>query len=121
MIIVLDTNFVFIPFTHKVDVIEELSKIIATKFIIMQKTLDELDKLIEQNEKHAKLAKQFALEHCEIVAHSSADTADDAIVSYCLEHTHAIVATQDKLLKKRLQEIGTTVAILRQKNHIELV
>ncbi len=125
MKLILDTNFVFIPFTHKVSLEAEFERVIPAKFsfCVMQKTIDELNELILRKERirFAKLAKTFISKRCDILSHKSAITADDAIVTYCKENKDVIIATQDKGLKKRLSEIGVPIIVLRQGSHLELV
>lgn len=123
MKLILDTNFVFIPFTYKVDIITQIEHIIPAKvtFVVMQKTMDELEKLCNLRVSNAKGAFAFCQKYCTILTHADAKTADDAIVTYCQTHSDTIVATQDLQLKKRLQEIGIRIVVLRQKSHLTLI
>ena len=48
--IILDTNFLMIPFTLKVDIFLEIDRVIIDEYrlYIIDKTIDELDNIIEK-------------------------------------------------------------------------
>ena len=123
--IYLDTNFLLIPFKFGVDIFQEIDKIclFPYKLYIINKTFDELNKIIDtQKGKHKEFAK-LALKLIEqkslnITAFSNELDVDDNLVN--LSNTNVIIATLDKELKNRIKSKNGQVIILRNKNYLEL-
>ena len=126
--IILDTNFLLIPFTLKIDIFTEIERIINEpyKICIVKQTIDELYNIIKnQKGKHkdaANLALQFVekkniviLEpkHLNMTGDSKIPIVDDIIVEIADKNTY--VATQDKLLKNRLKQKKIKVIYSRNK------
>lgn len=141
--VILDTNFLMIPYSFKVDIFSEIDRICNFKYqiYIIDRTIDELNNIIKkQTGKHkqaAKLGLSLAKAYKTKPRHSVPGfcfyktkplksnnenqnrSVDDIILDMADRDT--IVATQDKILKKRLKEKGVAVIVLRQKKHLELV
>jgi len=125
-IIIIDTNFLLIPYIFKVDIFEEINRICNFKYqlCVLEETLGELNKIIkEQKGKHAEAAK-FALKlvkwkHLKILDKNQDKSVDDIIVD--IANTDTIVATQDAELKQRLKENGVGFIVLRQKKYLNLI
>lgn len=125
--IYLDTNFLLIPAQFKVDIYSELERIIdfPHKVTILDKSLDEIRKIIREqkgkNKDAAKLALQL-IEHkikqksLNITTFSKDLNVDDILVE--LANKEVIVATQDKELKKRVEEKGGRIITLRDKKYL---
>jgi rRNA-processing protein FCF1 len=126
--VILDTNFVLIPFSIGVQIFEEIEKVCQHKmeFVIFQGVYTELDTLVSQGGAVAKAAKaaRSLLEQKAKTAQLNVlpieGHVDNAIVAYVQNHTNCIVATQDKALKKRLEELSVACCILRQKKYIQI-
>jgi len=125
--VVLDTNFLLIPYQFKVDIFSQIDRILTVKyeFFVLDKTIDELKKIIkEQKGKDrdaARIAlKLVAIKNIKAIKTRSGVRTDDAILELP-QKGNFIVATQDKDLKRRLINQGTAVIILRQKKKIEIV
>ena len=125
--IILDTNFVMIPFSHKIDVYEQIDRVcpFAHQLSVFEGTVQELDKLILQGGltgKNAKAASQLLIQKLtseEITVLPGQSThVDDDIVTYAQSNPSCIVATQDKGLKKRLK---TQFIVLRQEKFIQFI
>jgi len=118
--VLLDTNFLLIPGQFKVDIFKEIDRIIDEKYqlFIIDKTLDELEKLIkgnkEKDKKAAMLGKQLIKNKKVRVINTQGDNVDDIIVK--IKDKDTIVATQDKGLRKRLKG---DVIVLRQKKYLK--
>ena len=118
--IILDTNFLMLPGQFKVDIFKEIDRIIDEKYeiFIVDKTKDELEKLIkggkEKEIKAAKLALQLIKKFNVKIINTQGDNVDDIIVQ--LKDKDTIVATMDKELRKRLKG---DVIVLRQKKYLK--
>ncbi|MBD3310372.1 nucleotide-binding protein [Candidatus Woesearchaeota archaeon] len=121
--IILDTNFLLIPYQFHVDIFSEIDRIcgFSYRIYVLDKTLDELKKVSsEQGSKH-RLAARLGLSFIrakavkKIRTWSSKDV--DTLLAEMSRKDDVIIATQDKELKKRLQ---CPVIIMRQKTHLVL-
>jgi rRNA-processing protein FCF1 len=119
--IILDTNFLLIPSQSKVDIFAEIDKICMFKYelCIVDKTIDELNNIIEKQKGKHKAAAKLALQlikskHLKTLA-THQDTDVDTILASFSEKGY-IVATQDKELKKRVK----ARIILKQRKYLIL-
>ncbi|MCK5283022.1 MAG: hypothetical protein KAK00_06440 [Nanoarchaeota archaeon] len=123
--IILDTNFLMIPFTLKVDIFLEIDRVIIDEYrlYIIDKTIDELDNIIEKQSGKQKQAAKFALELIrkkkisKIKTETNNNDVDHEIISL-LEKQDYIIATQDKLLKAKIRELNKKIIVLRQKRYL---
>ena len=125
--IILDTNFVMIPFSHKVDIYDQINTVCAFghRIVVFESTMAELEIIIlqgGQDGKNAKAAKQLLLQKLDseevTVLPGQKTHVDDDIVSYTQKHPDCFVATQDKGLKKRLK---TQILVLRNEQFVQLL
>ena len=122
--ILLDTNFLMACKQFKVDIFTQIDKISDFKYgiFVLDKTLDELKKIIEEqkgkNREAARIAlKLIAIKNIKVVKTKSDKKTDDVILDVDSEDDY-IVATQDKELKSRLKEKNVTMMVLRQKKKV---
>ncbi len=123
-IVILDTNFLLVPFQFKINVIKELDYLIEVshKFVISSQTIAELDKLGKSRSKNgiaARLAKKI-LESNPIEVIKNDQHVDDWIVEYAKEH-NAIVATNDALLRKRLRPFKIKVVVVKSRSSLGFI
>jgi len=126
MKVILDSNFLFIPSQFQVDIFEELSKLLNQRFdpIILSPTRMELLKKAKRSSpkmrKRACLALELA-EKCRLVdvEQYGEETPDDVIVRVAAEWK-CPVATNDRMVRKRLRNISVPVISLRQKSRLEM-
>jgi len=124
--ILLDANFLFIPSQFQIDIFDELMKLLNQRFesVILSPTYKELQKIAEKGSpkirRHASLALKLA-EKCRIVEVEQRfeETHDDVIVRVAAEW-RCPVATNDRVLRKRLRDINVSVIYLRQRSHLEM-
>ncbi len=114
--VLLDTNFVLIPYKFKVDVIRELERIIPGKFdlIVTSSIISEL--------KNLGLKGKFGLDFIKknnIKIEKYPYNGDDAILEYALKN-NCILATNDKELKKKAIKKGLPIIYLRKKRILEI-
>ena len=123
MQVVLDTNFLILPYQFKIDIFRELEEILPKQeLIISNSILNELKKISESNKK-SKTAARFALkliEGKEIKIVESKEEADEWIFSYAKENK-AIVCTNDLDLKGKLKRNGIRVIGLKGKTKIDFL
>ncbi|MBI3031923.1 hypothetical protein HYY69_00470 [Candidatus Woesearchaeota archaeon] len=119
--ILLDTNFLLIPGSLGVDIFRELENTCNFNYelYVLDKSLEELKKIVEQQTGKDKQAAQLALKlvqakKIKILTIPSQDYVDDILVHLKDEY---IIATQDKDLKRKLKN----VLVLRQKKYIQLI
>jgi len=121
--IILDTNFLLIPYQFKVDIFSEIERICDFKYElrIIDKTVDELNKIIKEQKGKHKEAARFALVLIEKRKIKKINTKEIIDVdSLLLTQKGAIVATQDAELKRRLKKSNIKVITLRQKKYLTL-
>lgn len=119
--VVLDTNFLLIPFRFRINIIRELDYLIeySHRYVISSGTLAELEKLGEAVGKDG-MAARLALKMVEasgITVIRSSMHVDDWIVKYASEN-RAIACTNDRGLRKRLREMDIKVVTLKSKSRL---
>ena len=124
--ILLDTNFLLIPFQFKVDIFSEFERIcfFNYKLFVLDKSLNELKKIHEKQKGKNKHAAEFALKliklkNINIIKTTEKIPTDDLILKKS-DKKEYVVATQDKILKKQLKLRQIPIIILRQKKKLEL-
>lgn len=125
--ILLDTNFLLIPYQFRVDIFTQIDRIstFQYKIFILDKTLEELKNIVEKqkgkNKDAAKIAlKLIAIENIGIIKTKGNEKTDDIILELSSKKDF-IVATQDKDLKRRLIHHNVKVIVLRQKKILAMV
>ena len=122
--ILLDTNFLMAWGQFKVDIFTQIDKISTFRYelFILDKNLDELNKIIEEQKGKDKDAAKIALKLIDvkgikIMKTKSNQKTDDLILDLASKKDF-IVATQDKFLKSRLKEKSVPMIVLRQKKKV---
>jgi rRNA-processing protein FCF1 len=123
--VVLDSNFLMIPFQFNLDVFQEIEYLLQKKvdFIVPSAVKNELTGISARGGEgaaEASLALQLA-SRCRVVEVTldENETVDDAIVKSS-QKLGAVVATTDIELKKRLRAINIPVVYLRDKSKLEV-
>ena len=124
--VILDSNFLFLPIQFKIDVFEELKKLLNRQFepVLLSVTHEELQKIALKSgvktRKRASLALRLAEKCCAVdVEQDDKETNDDVILRVAKEWK-CPVATNDQALRRRLRDINLPVIYLRQKSRLEL-
>ena|SRR3989338_5725771 len=118
--IILDTNFLMIPFSLKVDIFRELERILEEPYeiCVLEGSLRELDHILASQKGKDRDAAKFALAMVKakkIAMLSSRQHVDDELVAWAGKG--AIIATQDAELKRRVRGKGGLI-LLRQKRYL---
>lgn len=114
MEIMLDTNFLLVPLQFKIDVFEELKKMGYSTFIILENVEKEANKIGSKEYKGIK--KLLKDKHIKTIT-SDTQSTDSAILEYAKKHKCA-VATNDRMLIKRLKKEHITIIRMRQKKYL---
>jgi len=123
--IILDTNFLLIPGSVKVDIFAELERLCLFKYkvYVLDMTIKELEKLKAEGKgktsKNAKLALDLLKIKKVNIIKTKQGHVDDLILQVADKDT--IVATQDMELKRRLKAKGIPQIILRKKQYLDMV
>lgn len=123
--IILDSNFLMIPFQFHIDIFQELEYLLQKKvdFVVPSSVKQELTEISSRGGEgapEASLALQLA-SRCRAVevVLAPGESVDDAIVK-ASQKLGALVATTDIALKKRLRDINIPVVYLREKSKLEV-
>lgn len=117
--ILIDSNFFFIPFDYKVDVIGKLRERYPTKKIFTLKACYE--ELRKKETKEAELAlKYIDSKDLEIRESGFKGSADERILEYAKNHNIA-VCSQDKPLRDKIRKLGRKTIVLRSKQKLEVI
>ena len=123
--VILDTNFLFLPLTRRLDVFSEIERLLSgrVQFIVLKPVRKELERLSSKSYelgRKASFALRF-LEKCEEVPVEldGMETVDEAIVRIAKENRD-IVATSDMALRKKLRDINVPVIYVRNCSKLEL-
>jgi rRNA-processing protein FCF1 len=124
--VILDTNFLLIPFTENVDIFSELERILDFKFQtwVLDKTIDELNKIMLEQGGKSKKAAHLGLELIKAkgikIIKSKSDLNTDQFLINNTEKND-IIATQDKILKKALLNKKHSIIVLRKKKYLNMI
>ena len=124
--VVLDTNFLLVPFQFKIDILRELDFLVDVShhYVISSRTVRELEaigKAVGKNGMAGRLAlKMLEANKSKITIVESQQEVDDWIVEYS-KANRAIVCTNDSFLRKRLKEADVKVAAMKSKSKVAYV
>ena len=119
--VIIDTNFLMIPFQFNIDIVSEIKNLVLNNYeiIILKKSIDELNKIMINSKGKTKLYAKMAIslaKKLKIIDSKSKKYVDDIIVD--LTDENVIVCTQDKKLKERVKEKKGKVIGMKQKLHL---
>jgi rRNA-processing protein FCF1 len=122
-VVLLDTNFLLLPFQRHIDIFEEIERLIGgnVEFLVLSQVLGEIHYLIRsgtaKERRMATSSLQLVERFCRLVDESCTSTtgldADTALMRYA-SNTGAVVATNDGELRRTLVKKGSRVIFLRK-------
>jgi len=123
--VILDSNFLFIPFQFRVDIFEQLEVLLGkSEPIILSATLKELESLAKRRsvkmQREAAAALDMAKKCMIVKAELEPDESYDDVIIRTAKEWKCPVATNDTNLRKRLRDTGVAVIFLRQKSRLEI-
>lgn len=123
--VILDTDFLVHCASFKIDYVEELRRILdfSHEIFIIDKTLDELDSIVEHQKGKVKADAKLAKAILKVKKIAEIKTKKDKIVDELIlgivnKEEHA-VATMDAELKRKLKAKGIPVVVIRQKKYLQ--
>jgi len=121
--VVFDTNMLLAVVQFKIDVFELVREKFGNRveFFVTEsilKELEEISKKGKKKEKEIRLVKELAEKNKVKVVESSEQRADDALVK--LAEQGFFVASNDKVLRKRIKMLSGKNIYLRSKKLIEI-
>jgi rRNA-processing protein FCF1 len=124
--IILDANALFVPVQFKIDLLEELKKLLNRNFepILLSPTRRELERIAVEGSSEIRKQAGYALklaEKCTFleVQQEKGIPTDDLIVQVASKHKYAVF-TNDRQLRNRLRDINVPVIYVRQKSRLEI-
>jgi rRNA-processing protein FCF1 len=124
--IILDANALFVPVQFKIDILEELKKLLNRNFepILLSPTRRELERITVEDSPETRKQAGYALklaEKCTFleVQQEKNTPTDDLIVQVASKHKYAVF-TNDRQLRNRLRDINVPVIYVRQKSRLEI-
>jgi len=121
--IIFDTNFLFVPFEFKIDIISQIQKLTGAHytFYIYEGTLLELKNIERKKDKNKNflplITTMFEKYNFKIIT-SDKEYIDDQILDDA--DKGVLVATNDKELRQLLWKIPARVLYMRQKSYLEI-
>ncbi|MFA5076949.1 MAG: PIN domain-containing protein [Candidatus Micrarchaeia archaeon] len=121
--VILDTNFLLIPHQFRINIMEELERLIEGphELAVSDAIVHELKGLARGRGKEG-VAARVALEGIarkKIKTIKSAETnADRWIAEYCAENPGTIVCTNDIALRRELKAAGARIIVMRTRTRI---
>lgn len=136
-IIIIDSNFILLPFQFKIDYLNDIYLKLEgkTRFYVFKQILDELNAKIIRETKARKFNRQLKggmnyLEKNEKVypiyfideIKNDKETTDEFLLKWCIrlkkEYSHVFLATNDSELRKKAKNSNVNVIFLRQKKYL---
>ncbi|MEK6892080.1 MAG: PIN domain-containing protein [Nanoarchaeota archaeon] len=122
--IILDTNFLMIPWQFRVDIFSEFDRICNFNYRlhIFEESINELRNIVSASSGKDKKAAEFALKLIKLKNISVIKSKKKDVDSSILEDANEddFVATQDMQLKRELTKKGVSLIILRKKKYLIL-
>ena len=124
--IIADSNAFFIPIEFKIDIFEELQRLLNRNFelVVLSTVKHELETLAlsksAKMRKNATFALSIAMKCTYVkIPEKQNEPTDDAILRIA-KAWNAPVLTNDKLLKQKLRDISMPVIYVRAKSRLEI-
>ena len=119
--IILDTNFLTIPFQFNIDIFEEIDRVVEGDYELttVDCVVEELKKLKKARGKDAVAAKValIMIKEKKIKIIKTHEKNVDKTI-YKISDKNTIVATNDKNLMQKLKEKNVKIIYLRSKTHL---
>ncbi|MFQ5815051.1 MAG: PIN domain-containing protein [Candidatus Hydrothermarchaeaceae archaeon] len=119
--VVLDSNFLLLPFQHGVDIFEEFKRIMDVKYevYVTDGVIGELRRMSRSKKRESEWAKA-ALKIADGLKRigSGMSNVDEELVG--LASKEVLICTNDKAIKERIRKKRAPVIYLRQKKYLAI-
>jgi len=121
--IIFDTNFLTLPHQFKIDIFNEIDRIMEENYVLftLDSVINELNKLSKSKGKDA-IAAKIGLELIKKkninIINTEEKNVDKAIIS--ISNKDTIIATNDKILRKKLNDKNIKTIYLRSKKFLKI-
>ena len=119
--VLLDTNFILVPAKFKVDIYEEIKRLMDVPYdlYVLDKSLLELENIIRTQKRREREAGKLAKAILEAKKPKTLKTTSkDYVDNIILGLDGFIVATNDSELRAKLKKRGVRTIVLRQKKYL---
>ena len=122
--VILDSNFFFIPSQFAIDIFEELGRTLNRNFepILLSPTLTELQLISKSKsqklQKQATIALKLAMRCRRMDVEKDPKESYDDLIFRVASKKKWCVATNDRILRRRLRKENVAVIYLRQESHL---
>ena len=120
--VILDSNFLITPAEYHIDILQEIPRVLGRSIepVIPSEVHREIKQISLRSGKRSSLALTL-MKKCKVLdtEMSEDERVDDAIVRLAQEWGSP-VATNDRVLKRRLRSLGIPVLSMRGKKRLEL-
>ncbi len=124
MKVVLDTNFLAVPFQFKVDFFEEIPKLIDGKaeFAVLSSCSREINSIKKlADKKAAKSGLELVLKRGGTLQKDGNGKPDDEILKFAEKNKgNCVVATNDSELRRKLKDLGIKTVFLRNESYLRI-
>ncbi|MFH1247188.1 MAG: hypothetical protein V1644_02295 [Candidatus Micrarchaeota archaeon] len=122
--VILDTNFLLLPFQHKLDFEMEVEQLLEEPhdFVVLGQCVDELKEMSARHRRFSpasRAALAFIAKRGFVIERGFFGSPDNALLEYC-KAKNAILCTLDVALRRRAKNFGVRVIFLRDKGHLAL-
>ncbi len=122
MLVLLDSNFLLLPFQFRIDIFAEIEALLNAKprYAVPVQVLAELERLASRGGRLGRFARSalaLAEQRCEVLQ-VKAEDADEALEKLAGRGT--IICTNDKVLKEKVRKRGSAVIFLRERQKLAL-
>ncbi len=117
--IILDANFLILPFQFNVDIFSEFDRLIGEFYEVYTLNRTYNEALSVKNGQYRNMVERLVTDsdpEITIMETEADDDVDDVLVRLAGDY---IIATNDSQLRERLRKQGLPHIFLRQKNHLE--
>ncbi|MCX8161759.1 MAG: 30S processome protein Utp24 [Candidatus Bathyarchaeota archaeon] len=124
--VILDSNFLLLPFQFGIDIFECVRDLLCrnVEFIVLPQIVEEVKRIADgvgDNSRGARLALKLIEEKCTILDLDEVRglNTDESILRAAV-NLDAVVATNDRTLRRKLRSKGIPTIFLRERSHLDI-
>lgn len=124
-IIVLDTNFLMIPYKYHIDIFSEIERLVPEthRIATLSSVVKELEGICNKSKGLDRIASRIALqlikkEGIEVIEYDGG--VDASIINFALNKKDIITCTNDRELRRKLRENKIPIIFMRDKSRLDV-